>query len=298
MKILVSLTRKKVFFMNTELNRIKWLEKVENTMKIGGKSKRTLANYNSHINRFFDNFASNINIKNLDEEEITEFFLNNYIKLNLSASSLNVGIYSVRYLYSVCFRRKLNKQLLPTSKVIKRIPTIISKCDFLKIFNEEKSIKYKCWLMLAFGSGLRVEEVATLKIENIFSKDNKLKVVGKGKKERFTILPDVTICFLRLYCKKYKITNKQGYLFKGTKNKEHMNCKTIINYFTQKKKDYNLADNITFHSLRHAFATYFLMNGGDIYALKSMLGHSTLASTSIYIHIAHDFNNLRGINYV
>ena len=63
------------------------------------------------------------------------------------------------------------------------------------------------------------------------------------------------------------------------------------------KKDYQLPKEITEHSLRHSFATYYLMNGGDLLTLKSMMGHKSLASTSIYIHMSNDFNNLKGIDY-
>ena len=54
---------------------------------------------------------------------------------------------------------------------------------------------------------------------------------------------------------------------------------------------------MTFHSLRHAFATNFIKNGGDPFVLKSMLGHSSLNTTSIYVHMGRDFNNLKGVNY-
>ncbi len=177
------------------------------------------------------------------------------------------------------------------------MPTIISKKLFLKIFNEEHCLKYKCWLILAFCSGLRVEEVATLRIENIYPTEHKLKVLGKGNKERYTILPDIVTKFLRMYCKEQHITNKYGYLFVGKKN-EHLNNRSIINYFSTLKVAYNLDKNISFHTLRHSFATFYLMNGGNVITLKSMLGHSHLDTTNIYLHIAQNFNNLEGIKYV
>ena len=64
------------------------------------------------------------------------------------------------------------------------------------------------------------------------------------------------------------------------------------------KKAYNLDKNISFHTLRHSFATYYLMNGGNIITLKSMMGHSHLDTTNRYLHIAQNFNELEGIKYV
>lgn len=281
---------------NTKRNQEKWVEKVRYTLELGGKSNKTFDNYKSHITRFLNYFDESIEINKLSEDKIVNYFRKYYIDLNRCASSLNVGICSVRFLYSVCFNRKLNKDVLPSTKLKKKMPTIISKELFLKIFNEEHCLKYKCWLILAFCSGLRVEEVASLRIENIFPNEHKLKVLGKGNKERYTILPDVVTKFLRLYCKQQRITNKYGYLFVGLKY-EHINNKSIINYFSTLKSAYNLNKEISFHTLRHSFATYYLMNGGNIITLKSMLGHSHLNTTNIYLHIAQNFNQLEGIKY-
>ena len=134
----------------------------------------------------------------------------NYIDKGLSGESYNMAVKSIRFFYSICFDKELKKSLIPNYKLRKRLPNIIDKENFINIFNNEKHINHKCWLLLAFCSGLRVEEVATLKIENIYANEHKLKVLGKGNKERYTILPDITIKFLRLYCKEKKITRKSG----------------------------------------------------------------------------------------
>lgn len=282
---------------NTEKNKNKWVEKVRNTLELGGKSDRTFLNYKSHITRFLNYYNENVEINKLSEDEIAGYFRKQYIELNRCAASLNVGIYSIRFLYSVCFNRKLNKDVLPSSKLKKKVPTIISKQLFLKIFNEEQCLKYKCWLILAFCSGLRVDEIAKLRIENVFPNEHKLKILGKGIKERYTILPDIVTKFLRLYCKERHIVKKQGYLFFSCNHETPISPKSIVNYFSTLKVAYDLDKNISFHTLRHSFATYYLMNGGNIITLKSMLSHSHLDTTNIYLHIAQNFNKLEGINY-
>lgn len=282
---------------NTKKNKEKWVEKVKYTLELGGKSNRTFDNYKSHISRFLNYFDENTEINKLSEDEIVDYLKKQYIVLNKCGATLNLGICSVRYLYSVCFNRFLNKDVLPSCKLKKKIPTIISKQLFLKIFNEENCLKHQCWLILAFCSGLRVEEVANIRIENIFPNEHKLKILGKGNKERYTILPDIVTKFLRLYCKEQHITNKEGYLFTGQLN-DCLNSKSIINYFSTIKLAYDLDKNISFHTLRHSFATYYLMNGGNIITLKSMLGHSHLDTTNIYLHVAQNFNDLEGIKYV
>ena len=284
--------------MNNEKNKKIWLKKCEETLRMGGRSEVTIKNYRYAIIRFLNRYDEKTNISKLTIDDIIKYFKRDFIDKGLSATTYNVNLAAVRFFYLICFDRSISKILLPNSKLRKRFPKIVTKGLFLKIINNEDNLEHKCWLLLSFCCGLRISEVATIKIEDIYSKDHKLKVLGKGNKERFTILPDVVIKALRALYKEKKYTHKTGYLFKGYKNKDHINKKTIINYFTSLKKKYDLNDNITFHSLRHSFATYYLMNGGSLLALQSMLGHEHLSSTIIYIHISQNFNELEGIKYV
>ncbi|MBQ6282451.1 MAG: tyrosine-type recombinase/integrase [Bacilli bacterium] len=282
--------------MNNYVNQNKWIKKVEENLKLRGRSEKTFINYKSALVRFFNYYSEETNIKKLKEEDIINFLNNEYIKPNRSKYTYNVAIAAIRLLYLVCFNITLNKVLLPSSKLTKRIPAFLPREKFIKIINEETNLKHKCWLILSFCSGLRVDEVSRVKVEDINSKEHKLKVLGKGNKERYTILPDVTIRLLRLYCLQNNI--RSGYLFPGINNKEVINSKTIINYFSVIKYNYHLDYNISFHSLRHAFATYYLANGGSLLALQSMLGHTNLNTTTIYLHLAQNFNELAGIKYV
>lgn len=282
--------------MNTDKNQEKWINLVHENLKLRGRSEVTFINYKSALKRFFNFYDSSIYIKKLKETDIINFLNNEYLILNKSKYSYNLAVASIRLLYLVCFNISLNNFLLPSSKLIKKIPRILPKEDFLKIFNNEHNLKHKCWLILAFCSGLRVDEVSKVKVEDINSKEHKIKVLGKGNKERYTFIPDITIKLLRIYCKQNNI--KTGSLFKGTNGKEFMNNKTIINYFSVVKYEYNLDNNISFHSLRHSFATYYLANGGSLLTLQSMLGHKNLNTTTIYLHLSQNFNALEGIKYV
>lgn len=277
------------------------IQKVIDTLKMGGRSEKTIDNYVCSINRFLEYFQDK-DISKLNENHIVEYIKNKYLKNNCAASTYNMNIYAIKYFYSVNFNRELNNKLLPHAKLTKRIPTTIDRSTFTKIFDEENNLKHKCWLLLAFCSGLRVEEIAGIRINDINAKEHRLKVLGKRKKERYTVLTDFTISYLRLYYKSYYLQeynhreNVTGYLFEGYKF-DHIQSKTITNYFIELKEKYNLDKNVTFHSLRHSFASNFIKAGGDSFTLKSMLGHSSMNTTSIYVHMGRDFNNLRGVNY-
>ena len=284
--------------MNNERNKIKWVEKVHDTLKISGRSERTFNNYKSALKRFLNYYSEDTIIKKLKEEDILDYIKKEFLSRNRARDTYNLNICAIRYMFSICFNKELNKKKLPSTKLKKRLPVIIPKKEFIDIFNNENNIKHKCWLLLGFCSGLRVEEVATIKIENIFPEEHKLKVLGKGNKERYTILPDITIKFLRLYCKKYSINSKEGYIFRSHINTPIPSSDTIVNYFSNLMKKHNKFGIYTFHSLRHSFATYYLKNGGSLLTLQSMLGHKSLNTTTIYLHLSHNFNELEGIKYV
>lgn len=210
---------------NNEENKKLWVEKVKTLMEIGGRSTETFKNYKSSIERFLNYFEEDTDFTNVLEEEILDYIKKVYINTGKSSVTVNLAICSIKYLYSVCFKIELNSKLLPCAKREQLIPNILPKKDFVKIFNNTKNLKHKCWLLLAFASGLRESEIGLLRIENIYADEHKLKVYGKRKKERFTILPDITIKYLRLYCKYNLIKDKYGYLFKGKNEFEHNNGK-------------------------------------------------------------------------
>lgn len=275
------------------------LQKVIDTLRIGGRSEKTISNYVHAINRFFKYFENN-NLSNLNENDILDYIKQTYLARSCAPSTYNMNICAIQYFYSINFNREFNSKLLPHAKLAKKIPQTIDKDIFIKIFNKEQNLKHKCWLLLAFCSGLRVEEIARLKIQDINAKEHQLKVYGKRKKERITVLTDVTIAYLRLYYKNtyyHSSKKKTGYLFEGNQGSDHINSGSITNYFTTLKRSYHLDDSISFHSLRHSFATNFIKAGGDLLVLKSMLGHTSLNTTSLYIHMGRDFNHLAGVNY-
>lgn len=284
--------------LNTEENKKIWVEKVRTLLEMGGKSEDTFKNYKSAITKFLNYYDNDTDFSVILEEKILDYIKKNYLNLNRCSNTVNLAICSIKFLYSVCFKIELNAKFLPCAKREELIPSILPKEDFIKIFNATKNLKYRCWLLLAFASGLRASEVVSIKIENIYANEHKIKVYGKRKKERYTILPDITIRYLRLYCKYNQITAKTGYLFKGTKANEPNCRKCAGEFFRRIQKQYNLPKTITFHSLRHSFATYYLMNGGNLISLQIMLGHNSIETTRRYIHFSQDYNHLDGIRYV
>ena len=285
------------FFMNNKKNKKIWLKKCEETLMMGGRSEITIRNYIYAISHFLNSYNNKKDISKFREKQLMDYFKKHYLDNNCKATTYNFNLAAIKYFYSVCFNASFNDRLLPKAKIQKKLPIIMSKDIFLNMINNENNLEHKCFLILGFCCGLRACETASLRIENIISKEHKLKVLGKGNKERFTILPDIVIKLLRIYYKSKNMKETKGYLFKGTNGCEHISPNTVENYFTNYANELGIDENISYHTLRHSFSTFYLMNGGDVFILKDLLGHTSLATTSIYIHLAHNFNSLKGINY-
>ena len=271
------------------------LQKVKDLLKTRGCSERTINNYISCLNRF-KQYHNGKELKELKEEDILDYLKVNFIDLDFAAASVNVNRAAIKYYYLVNFNIDFNKVLLPACKVKSRYPTLLTKEQVISIFNNESNIKHKLWIILAYGSGLRISEVASLKVSDILSKEHKIRVIGKGNKERYAPLPDITLRLLRTYWLQNKDKIINDYLFpniKNGKNKcKHINPFTIKQAFQKIKENNNLDDSITFHTLRHSFACEYIKSGGDIWELRILLGHSSINTTMVYLHMAKDFNDV------
>lgn len=270
------------------------MQKVKDLLLLRKCSDRTISNYLSCINRF-KNYYKRKDLEKLNEDDILEYLKKNFINIGCSAATINVNRAAIKYYYLVNFNKNFSNVLLPQTKIPSRFPKIISKQDFIKMFNSEFNLKHKIWIMLAYGSGLRISEVASLKVSDILSKEHKIRIIGKGNKERYAPLPNFTLKLLRLYWiqNKDKITN--DYFFPGKYKATKDTCISsfgIIEAFQKIKENNNLDNSITFHTLRHSYATEFIKNGGDIWELKNILGHSSINTTSIYLHMAENFKDV------
>lgn len=271
------------------------LQKVKDLLKTRGCSERTINNYLSCLNRF-KQYYNGKELKNLKEEDILDYLKVNFIDLDFAAASVNVNRAAIKYYYLVNFNIDFSNVLLPSCKVKNRFPTILTKEQVISMFNNESNIKHKLWIILAYGSGLRISEVASLRVSDILSKEHKIRVIGKCNKERYVPLPDITLRLLRTYWLQNKDKIVNDYLFPNInngKNKcKHINPFTIKQAFQKIKQNNNLDDSITFHTLRHSFACEYIKSGGDIWELRILLGHSSINTTMIYLYMAKDFNEV------
>jgi integrase/recombinase XerD len=166
-----------------------------------------------------------------------------------------------------------------------KLPNIMSQQEVAQLLAAPLSLKQYCIVGLLYGCGLRISEVAGLRIQDIDSAGKRLKVCqGKGAKDRFTLLPDYLLPQLRAF---YVASKRPStYLLTSPQSKKQYHTRSLQ---TEVDKAMALAGfskrGFTAHTLRHSFATHMLDNGSNIFVIKTFLGHSDIQTTMVYLHL-------------
>lgn len=191
--------------------------------------------------------------------------------------------------FSCFFRHVLNKPYQVPSIMYPahsaKLPAVMKPHEVKAVIDAVQNVKHRTLLSLLYSTGMRLREIASLKIEAIDSKDMRIKVVsGKGKKDRFTLLSSQMLLELRAYYIQYR---PEVYLFNGSRKGSKYSERTIQRIVELSLAKAGLADkNFTVHTIRHSFATHLLDNGADLLTIKSLLGHANIGQTMQYLHLS------------
>lgn len=149
-----------------------------------------------------------------------------------------------------------------------------------------KTKNIKRFYFTAYSAGLRVSEVTALNLSDIDSDRMQIFVQNaKGKKDRYVTLSPILLEVLRSYIKETKPRPKK-FLFEGQTPGEPYPSRTAQKVFQRAKEKAGIRKNVSFHSLRHSFATHLLEKGIDIRYIKEILGHFSITTTERYLHVA------------
>lgn len=153
------------------------------------------------------------------------------------------------------------------------------------MINITKNLKHRTLIVLAYSTGMRRSEIKKMKAEHIDSQRMQVHVVhGKGKKARYTILSTKALELLRIY---YKAEKPSTFLFEPAGKKNiYLSDSTLNNIVKQAAKKARIKKNVSFHTLRHSFATHMLENGINLRIIQQFLGHTSIRTTSVYLHVA------------
>ncbi len=180
------------------------------------------------------------------------------------------------------------KKSMPTFLSKEQVEKIVERIDLNEKLDNRNKKRNQAIIMLFFSSGIRLNELISIKLSDIDFSDNKIKVFGKGKKQRIVNFDNYTKDLMIQYLKvieKYPLVKKlyNNNLFVDKKNKalKERKVQTIV---MNNLRQLNLASYGP-HTLRHSFATHLLNSGVSINAIQSLLGHESLSSTQIYTHV-------------
>jgi len=267
-------------------NKEQVLLRMKEDILLRGLSKNTLENYILNARIFLDH--CNRPVEQLNEYDIRNFLWYLVNEKKKSPSTVNGYSAAIRFLFAVTFNRTLNYLQIPRQKKRKKFPEVLTREDVFSIIENCKNIKHKAMLMVIYSSGLRVSEAAALKVQHIDSKNMRIFVeCGKGGKDRYTLLSVTCLNVLREYWKIYRPKHPEGWLFLGVGNVSHITYRGIEFVFREAVKRTNITKKISTHSLRHAFATHLLEDGATLLQVKKLLGHASIKSTTIYLHLAN-----------
>jgi integrase/recombinase XerD len=267
-------------------NKEQLLLRMKEDLVLRGLSKHTSKSYLHHVQMFLEHCKRPV--EQINAEDIRKFLLYLIREKKTLPRTMNHYGAAIRFLYAVTLNQSLNYLQLPHQKVRKTLPEILSREEISSIIDGCKTLKHKALLLVAYSAGLRVSEVAALRIKDIDSKGMRIFVnSGKGGKDRYTFLSEVCLQVLRQYWREYRPNHPKGWLFPGRNNKNHITDVAIGNALHDAAKKANITKSISIHTLRHSFATHLFEEGATVLQIKNLLGHSCIQSTSIYVHLAN-----------
>ena len=244
-------------------------------------SQNTIKSYNSDIKHYFEN-----------TESVGEFssYLKHLNKNKYSKTSINRKITSIRTFLSWAVDNNYFNQnqikIVNNLKVEKKLPNVLTASYINRLLDSlpdssEKDIRDKAILELMYSSGLRVSEVSNL-TSNSINKNNSIRVLGKGSKERVLPMTKRAYVSTKKYIEtsrpKFENDKSKNYLFLGVRGGQlsDREIRRIVKFRTG-----------TFpHSIRHTFATHLLEGGADLRIVQELLGHNDPSTTQIYTHVS------------
>jgi site-specific recombinase XerD len=197
---------------------------------------------------------------------------------------INATVAAMRFFFNVTLDRPDLAKPLSTIHEPRKARVILSPDEVLRFLEAAPGLKYKAAFSVAYGAGLRVSEVATLKVSDIDSKRMLLRVEqGKGRKDRYAMLSPQLLELLRDW---YRVARPQGWLFPGQNPVNPMTTRQLTRACHAAAEMAEIKKRVTPHTLRHSFATHLLEQNIDIRVIQVLLGHAKLETTAIYTHVA------------
>lgn len=253
------------------------------TLIIKAYSKATITTYKNEFLAFLQTIKTN-NADDFTPQRIKDYLQYCFEELKLSENTLHSRMNALKFYYEQVLGRDKFFWEIPRPKKRIILPKVISEEKIVKGLLSISNIKHKVLLMTAYSAGLRVSEVVSIKVADINSDRMQIFIEdAKGKKDRVVPLSKVALDLLRDY---YKMYRPKKWLFEGQVKAlpySTRSAQAVFNFYFEK---IGVPKYITFHSLRHSYATHLLESGTDIKFIQELLGHNDIKTTLRYTHVS------------
>jgi len=207
-----------------------------------------------------------------------------------SPITINATIVGLKFFFDITLGRSELMAKMQTVHVPQKLPVVLSRDEVARLIAAAPNLKSQTALSVAYGTGLRVSEVVSLKVTDIDSKRMTLRVEqGKGRKDRYAMLSPVLLERLRAWWRLAHAQGKMlpgGWLFPGLDPMDPLTARQLNRAINIAAETAKIDKRVSMHTLRHSFATHLLEQKVDIRVIQVMLGHKKLETTSIYTHVA------------
>jgi integrase/recombinase XerD len=236
---------------------------------------RSVAEFAQHFNKPPDQ---------LGPEEIRSWQLFLLKEKRVKLSTYIQAVCALRFLYQNTLHRRIEMDRIPLPRYEKKLPVILSKAEVKALLEAPKNLKHRAMLATMYGAGLRVSEVAKLKVSDL---DRERQVIwvrgGKGHKDRQVMLAEPLRELLAAYWRWKRPTD---WLFPGQRPGCPIACNSVFQACRKAARRAGIAKPVHPHSLRHAFATHLLDDGVNLLVIQTLLGHTHLKTTARYLHLS------------
>ena len=245
-------------------------------------SPSTVKTYKAYFSDFME-YHKGRNIDRLKVPDINKYILYLVNEKKISVSQQNMRINAIKFYYEqVKGGKRQYYGGITRAKEYKSLPEVLSRNEVRRILSCLANRKHRCMISLIYSAGLRRSELLNLTPQDIMSERMLIRIMGKGKKCRYSLLSEKVLCELREYFKEYR---PKKWLFEGDTPGEKYSASGLVKVLKEAADRAGIKHRVHVHMLRHSFATHLLEQGTDLRTIQELLGHNDIKTTSIYLHV-------------
>lgn len=258
---------------------------MERALALRGLAPRTCSTYLGWVRRLvrFCRVAPD----QLTTEHVRAFLLDLTQGRKLSFSTFNQALNAARFFFIEVLKKPFVLEGLRYQKAPRRLPVVMSDEEVRRLLHAASPLRDRALLETAYATGMRLGEVLRLKVSDIDSQRMVIRVdQGKGRKDRYVMLSPSLLETLRAY---WRASKPRVFMFPGMGGKRALNATIAQRAFGNARERAGIKKAVSFHTLRHSFATHLIESGTNVRTIQALLGHRSLQTTERYTHLAQNY---------